>query len=94
MFRLHQLHIYISLLISLLFVKIITSNFKDILRETWSFICHRYFNFEFSAIIPLLSNLGPYIMSFSQLALTESEKKELVGRSVVGYSHSLVDSEC
>ena len=36
MFKLHQLHTFISLL----FVKIISSNFQEILRETWSFICN------------------------------------------------------
>ena len=40
MFRLHQLHVYLSTFISLLFVKIISSDFQEILRETWSFICN------------------------------------------------------
>ena len=38
MFRLHQLHTF-QTFISLLVVKIISSNFQEILRDTWSFIC-------------------------------------------------------
>ena len=48
----------------MLFVKIITSNFQDILKETWSFTCHKYLNFEFFAIRPLLSNLGPHVFAY------------------------------
>ena len=37
-------------LISLLFVKIISSNFQEILRETWSFTYYQNLNFKVLAI--------------------------------------------
>ena len=37
-------------LISLLFVKIISSNFREILRETWSFTYYQNLNFKVLAI--------------------------------------------
>ena len=80
-------------------MEIITSNFQYILRETWSFTCHKYLNIEFSAIRPLISDLGPYVylplsaaVSFEMVVecyTAPFKKKELSQDSVARLTYSL-----